>query len=238
VSLAQTAKRPFCGSETNIAYGNQSTEQKAEYFAGNLGELPALVFTNAPPVLRQELKTVTESNDVDLSDDEDPSGDSIWLPARRFTDEEYASMQAITSLSVSRYTKNNVILDTGKFKAPMQALDACVDELVTGWGIDAEKHKSLSRPATPKSNPGRWIKSSEYPQELLRKGKQAIVNFRLIVDEKGETETCDIQQSTRPVEFDEAVCRALMLRAKFEPALDDKGEAIKSYFINSVTFQI
>jgi TonB family protein len=144
----------------------------------------------------------------------------------------------IDNLLVKDFAKTPVLLKTGNLVKPMAAMDECLDQLVTTWGIDAKKHKSLSRNALPINNPGSWLTSEDYPRNLLRKGVRGIVNFRLIVDDKGGVESCHIQRSTRPVGFDEAVCKIISDRAKFEPALDDKGQGIKSFYTNNVIFNI
>lgn len=73
---------------------------------------------------------------------------------------------------------------------------------------------------------------------MLRQGKRAIVHFRLNVDAAGQPTACHIQQSTRPKAFDDAVCKAIMRNARFDPALDAEGQPVASYWLNSVVFHI
>ena len=73
---------------------------------------------------------------------------------------------------------------------------------------------------------------------MLRDGYEGIVNFRLLVDQAGKPTDCEVQRSTRPKEFDDAVCRAAMRRAEFEPALDAQGKPVPSYWIATVNFRI
>jgi TonB family protein len=121
---------------------------------------------------------------------------------------------------------------------PMAALRKCTDELVEHWGLDAEAQRHLTRKAAPASDPGTWISSEEYPSNLLARGVQGLVQFRMIVNAEGHPTSCTIQQSTRPVEFDETVCRVLMRRARFDPALDAQGKPITSYWRSTVHFMI
>jgi hypothetical protein len=120
----------------------------------------------------------------------------------------------------------------------MESLDKCIDELLTHWGIDVEKHKNLKRSPVPAQNPGRWIYSSDYPMDMLQIGQPALVEFRLSVSEDGKPTACHIQATTRPKEFDDAVCKSLLRRAAFEPALDSEGKPIASYWRSRVRFQI
>ncbi|WP_373490162.1 TonB family protein [Parasphingorhabdus sp.] len=145
---------------------------------------------------------------------------------------------AVTELTIGRPLSQPVTLKLGAMDKPLAALSECQDELMTHWGIDVEKHRNLSSLASPEGNPGRWVNANDYPSGMLARGKEAIVHFRMSVDENGDATDCHIQQSTRPKEFDEVVCRSMMKRAKFSPAIDHKGSPIASYYRNTVRFKL
>jgi len=73
---------------------------------------------------------------------------------------------------------------------------------------------------------------------MLYAGQSAIVEFRMIVSDDGSPASCHIQSTTRPKEFDKAVCGSLMKRARFKPALDADGKPLASYYRNTVRFAI
>lgn len=141
-------------------------------------------------------------------------------------------------LEVQRRSKQPVRLALGPMGEPMAAMRTCTQQLLTDWGIDVEAHKGLTRRATPTRNPGRWMSSSDYPTGLLRKGMQGLVQVRLSVGTDGKPTQCHIQKSTRPQGFDDAVCDALMRKARFDPALDKDGKPLASYWRTSVRFDI
>lgn len=145
---------------------------------------------------------------------------------------------AISWLEVQRGGNRAVRFELGSMGPPMAAMRKCTNELLTHWGIDLEAHKGLTRPAVPTTSPVRWVRSSDYPAGLMRRGAQGIVQFRLSVGADGEPTQCHIQKSTRPEGFDKAVCEALMRRAQFEPALDAQGQPIASYWRNTVRFEM
>jgi hypothetical protein len=120
----------------------------------------------------------------------------------------------------------------GPMDKPMDAMRACLDELLTHWGIDAAAHRSLTRRAAPTSDPGRWLTTNDYPAEMVRGNRSGVVHFRLMVDPQGKPSACVVQ--TGGSDFDKLTCNLLMKRARFLPALDAKGQAIASYYSNSV----
>lgn len=221
---------PFKTRRNKVTYqfGIDKIERDRVIFNGTRGDAPALIFNgqiDIVPLTEQQLlerKKAYENDDFFLVEKIKPAP---------ITDD-------ITTLLISGLSRTPVLLQTGAFIKPMAALDKCIDDLVTTWGVDAEKHKSLMQPVLPTVSPQRWLNSSDYPTSLLNKGNQGIVNFRLIVTPDGEVESCHIQLSTRPVGFDEAVCQKISKRAKFKPALDAEGRPLKSFYTNTVNFRI
>lgn len=84
-------------------------------------------------------------------------------------------------------------LALGSMGPPIKALNTCTDELLNHWGIDVERHRTRTRSAAPINNPGSWLSGDDYPSDLLRKGTQGTVFFRLDVDEKGVPTKCSVQ---------------------------------------------
>lgn len=146
--------------------------------------------------------------------------------------------RAVTYLALGKPLSRSVILETGSMGEPFAALRRCTDELLTHWGIDVERHKNLTRKVTPVDSPQKWFHTGDYPMAMLQRGQSGIVHVRLSIDDQGLVSDCHIQQSTRPVEFDKAVCRGLQKRSKFLPALDAEQKPINSYWFTRVVFEI
>ncbi len=132
----------------------------------------------------------------------------------------------------------SVKLETGPWEKPIAALDNCIDALVRDWGLDPAKMASLSRAPKPTISPAKWITTNDYPMDLAIMGARAIVNFRIVIDDKGNPTSCHIQQSTKRKEFDDVVCKAVMKKARFNPALDADQKPTASYWITTVAFDI
>ncbi|MFM2410619.1 MAG: hypothetical protein RL481_1447 [Pseudomonadota bacterium] len=144
--------------------------------------------------------------------------------------------RAVTSLSLQSGKGAPLILGLGSMGQPFAALQKCADDMAAGWGIDVEAHKSLKRAVVAVGNPGMWVTTADYPEKMLNQEQSAVVEFRVDVDAQGKAVGCQIQESTRAKEFDDAVCKSIMDRARFLPALDANGNAIRSYWKNRVTF--
>ena len=147
-----------------------------------------------------------------------------------------AKAKSIEWLDVSRGKKPPVRLALGQMGGPIEALNACTDELLTHWGIDLAAHHNRATAPKPIGNPGEWISSDDYPSGLPDAGSQGIVFFRLAVDANGKVTSCHIQRNTGSDAFEHAICDLFAKRARFKPALDKQGNPMASYWRSEVRF--
>ena len=212
--------------DAEILFGPSEQEQKLAYLGGNLGKEPALVFTS-----RARIAQPSTAESVAIKN----RRDGEWIDIQPISDER---KKAVKFVRIGKPLRKAVTLETGSMHGPLAALDTCIDNLLTSWGVDIEKHKNLRQRALPLESPGKWIVSSDYPSKMLIAGQPALVNFRLTLGPDGVPTTCHIQATTRPKEFDDAVCKSVMKRARFSPALDAQGQPMASYYQNNVYFQL
>ena len=213
-------------AEATLQFGPGEQEQQLYFLNGNLGTMPALIFTN-----RARISAPTEAELVALKNaDED-----TWINIAPISEDR---QKAVKFLKIGKPLRRATTLETGSMRGPFAALDKCVDNLMTTWGIDTQKHKTLKSSVKPQQSPGRWVVSTDYPLDMLRSGQSAIVEFRLSIGPDGKPTACHIQSTTRPKEFDDAVCKSVMRRARFDPALDADGKPLASFYRNTVRFQI
>lgn len=131
----------------------------------------------------------------------------------------------------------SVTLKIGAMHAPMDAVRTCLDNLLASWGVDPKTQKSLTRPPWPASSPAEWLKSDDYPEEMLAQNISDIVNFRLTVDAAGVPTACNVLTMESRPEFIKASCDNLMKHARFKPALDANGKPVPSIYVDSVRFE-
>jgi Gram-negative bacterial TonB protein C-terminal len=211
------------GRTLEIQFGPGELMQKLEYFPGSIGKGQPSV--SIRPSLRIAPFSPSETETLRTSPP------NTLLP--RIGPERGA---AVTFVALGRPLRKPVRLATGSMRKPFEALDTCVNELMTHWGIDVARHATIVRGVTPVTSPGKWLTSNDYPLGMLVSGGRGIVNFRLSVGEDGKPTACHIQQSTRPKAFDDAVCAGMMRRARFYPALDKDAKPIASFYRNTVVF--
>ena len=175
-----------------------------------------------------------------------PSSDVSMVEDRRADNTSYdywdehdlkTRFRAIDNLSIKGALARPISLELGSMLKPEIALEKCISELLTHWGIDAEAHRTLSREVKILDPMKLAIKlQRNYPRNMLVKAKSGVVRVRVNVDETGKPSACQVQVASQNREFEETYCKLIMKAARFDPALDKDGKPIASYWINRVTF--
>lgn len=147
--------------------------------------------------------------------------------------EHRASVLDLTIPGGKRFT-----LETGSFGKPMQAMRACVDDLIRSWGYDAVQQATLSAKPEPRTKPGSWLTNADYPSGAARAEQNGIVQFRLDIDETGKITSCRVLHRTNPDSFSALTCKRIGQRAKFRPARDKNGKPVRSYYVDKARFII
>lgn len=159
----------------------------------------------------------------------DPRADHLSALAAEST---VSSMHLVLGLK-------KLVLALGPMVKPMQALRACEAELVRSWGLDPTEQAALSSPPQPLAPPASWLSSSDYPDRKLMAGQMAIISFRLMVDPTGSPTGCAVQSNVADDKtFADVTCRAMMRRARFNPARSASGAPVASYFASKVRWII
>jgi protein TonB len=92
--------------------------------------------------------------------------------------------------------------------------------------------------AQPKGNPGSWATTDDYPSRALREEKEGVTRFTVTVTPEGRVGSCTVTGSSGTPELDDAACRAITRRARFNPATDGDGKPVAGTYSNSVRWQI
>jgi hypothetical protein len=118
--------------DADIQFGPREEEQQLAFLKGNLGKEPALIFSGsariAPPSAA-ELLAIKNREKTEGVVVEPISKDR---------------QKAVRHLRVGKLLRKPVMLETGSMRAPLAALDTCIDNLLISWGVDVEKQFLLA----------------------------------------------------------------------------------------------
>ena len=212
--------------DVSLRFGPDEEDFETKVTPGDLGTKRALIFSG------ERIAALTDTEKA-LADEHKKTGVPVTLPPIG-----NARESAVRWVEIKGATRDNLILEVGPMSKALDALRACSWDTVKLWGLDVEEQKTLSRAPIATRSLDTWFSADDYPKNLVLNGVQGNVNFRLIIDEAGKIESCNIQKSTRPMEFDELVCKLATKRGRFKPALDAAGKPVRSYYRQTIAFRI
>lgn len=174
-----------------------------------------------------------------------PVRDAAYSPPPMYSRaDEQAAARAITGLMLTEGLVSPVQVETGSLGAPVEALQACADDLLAVWGLDAEKHKSMTAAAMLNPNPDGVLPPGAIRlNELnrLRGGglqhRQVVGGganeVRLLVGADGSVTECAIVSPSLAQSVNDRICSLATERASFQPARDVAGQPMASVWIGS-----
>ena len=83
--------------------------------------------------------------------------------------------------------------------------------------------------AKPKGNPGNWATTNDYPSRALSQEREGTSGFRVTVNTEGRVSSCTITSSSGHPDLDDATCKNVTRRAKFDPAVSNGTKVDGSY---------
>jgi periplasmic protein TonB len=92
--------------------------------------------------------------------------------------------------------------------------------------------------AVPRSAPGTWVTTDDYPPSAVRAGIEGRTSFRLDIGTDGKPANCTVLASSGSDDLDKTACRKLMSRARFKPALDMAGNPTATTYAGGVTWKL
>lgn len=94
------------------------------------------------------------------------------------------------------------------------------------------------RGVRPRGDPGLWATSNDYPARDLREGNQGVTRFTVTIGADGRVEGCTVIVSSGFPGLDEATCRNVSRRARFDAATDGNGARVASSYSGSIRWLI
>ncbi len=149
---------------------------------------------------------------------------------------ELETARGITGFLLTEGLTSPVKVETGSLRAPVEALQACADDLLTVWGLDAEKHKTMTAMVVLNPNPQGVLPQGTIPFGEFEKFAGGANQVRLLIGADGKVTDCAIYTPTLSQSLNDRICRLAKERATFVPAKDAGGQAMASVWMGSPMF--
>jgi len=150
-------------------------------------------------------------------------------PYRRDTELETA--RGITGVALAKGLTKPVRFETGPLRAPVEVMQACADDLLVVWGLDVEKHKTMTAGPIPNPAPGGVLPQGTIPFGEFSKFGGGANQVRLIVGADGKPTSCTIYSPSLSTSLNNRICSLILKDATFQPAKDADGQPMASFWM-------
>ncbi len=146
-------------------------------------------------------------------------------------------VESIEWLDIEAGTRNAVRIPLAEMPQIAKAMESCMDDLVRSWGVDPAQQAKVAHPPKWKNldHVAQRIVNT-YPDKAARRGEQADLQLRLMIEASGEPSKCVRTNLTQADNFDNSACLAIMKDAEFEPARDTEGRPVRSYLVQRIKY--
>ncbi|HEY0311535.1 MAG TPA: TonB family protein [Allosphingosinicella sp.] len=120
----------------------------------------------------------------------------------------------------------------------MTALTRCNADLQAHWNLSAAAQEKIATPAQPLLPLSRYFSSGDYPWQAIREQDGGNARVTLLIDEEGKVRDCLLEETSGNASLDAMTCIVLRQRAKFHPARDVGGKAMKSVVSQGISWRV
>lgn len=209
--------------DVKLRFGSLPVDETLEFLAGDVAGYGRALFYSDVSVSAQ-------------IEPEPDNGDDDEVETSLLTIDTNAALQA-KHIELA-YRNRSVKLATGELSSPLKALNQCSLDLLADWGLDPERHKTLTRSSF-------WVNKADitqmivnaYPMGALLEGRQGVFQMRVLIDAQGNVTNCALLHATVTKHLVSPACKA-MQQARFEPALDVAGAPMASFYLIGIRYEI
>lgn len=137
-----------------------------------------------------------------------------------------AKVPTVMTVALSKDKRLNIGL--GSMNGAMAALDKCMDDLMTTWGLSPAEQRARRSAPQPLNRPVDWFRPEDYPAFHGFFGEGALITIRLIVSSAGSLRNCEVAKAGGSKDFEDLTCQIALKRARFLPAVGKDGKPIDS----------
>jgi hypothetical protein len=186
-------------------------------------EVPAVIGIDENPPLKSGLLAFTAGNALRTL--------LITLPS-----ESFAPMRKAARVSITAKGEIDETFTLSQVPALMTALDRCRVDLAHFWHIDDAGKASLRSQAA--GNLARFLSDGDYPDAANRGSEAGIVQFELLIDEKGKVADCMVTETSSVPLLDAQSCAILTERARFTPAVGADGKPARDAVVGRIRWKM
>lgn len=215
-------------SEVMVQFGPGNPSFEVEHKGATLGQFgEAISFTGFEP----------PSDEITMMSDRKAVQRNALESARKSRELAPAEGAKVEWLEIRSKRGGTVRWALGSMEPVYQAMNACMADLMTHWGLDPERELRRATGPVPTNLPvvAQNIQRN-YPSSALASGKQAMIAARVLVDAEGKASDCAIIDLTEAEKFGGGVCRQLTSTARFDPAVDANGAPMPSYYVARIRY--
>jgi hypothetical protein len=149
---------------------------------------------------------------------------------------EQETARGITGIALAEGLTSPVRIETGSLRAPIAAMQACADDLLKVWGLDPDKHKTMTAAARLNPSPDGVLPQGTIPFSEFGKFGGGANQVRLLIGADGKVTACTIYSPSLSQSLNDKICTLAKERATFQPAKDADGQAMASVWMGSPMF--
>jgi hypothetical protein len=149
---------------------------------------------------------------------------------------EQEAARGINGLALAEGLTDPVRFETGSLRAPIATMQTCADDLLKVWGLDAEKHKTMTAMAVLSPNSDGVLPQGTIPFGEFGKLTGGANQVRLLIGADGKVTGCTIYSPSLSQTLNDKICNLAKERASFQPAKDATGQAMASVWMGSPMF--
>jgi hypothetical protein len=158
------------------------------------------------------------------------------LPPMYSRADEQAAARTINGFVLTVGLMSPVQVETGSLGAAIGALQTCADDLLGVWGLDAEKHKTMTALPILNPSPDGVLPRNTIPFDQFEKLGGGANQVRLLIGADGKVTGCSIYSPSLSQTLNDKICALAKERASFQPAKDAAGQAMASVWMGSPMF--
>lgn len=133
----------------------------------------------------------------------------------------------------------DISLALGSTATLRKALDQCMADLRTQWGMVDGKLPTPANVSQAKGDVRGIFSWTDYPEDALAASQSGTTRFLLMIGRDGAVMDCVVAESSGIASLDAMGCQVIRERARFKPATDANGKpTVDTYVTPSIRWQM